>query len=435
MVLARRFLYPILFLGFFTVGVSCTNGEGVSRAPGTNEPSLPSPGDNREKSDCVPRDCEVGQCGVIDDGCGGQLDCGGCQYPEVCGAGELADRCEPCAWDSETVFDDPVEEAGQFTSLAFDESGSPWVTYYNFSSEAVVLASQQGGVWKNEELASPVRGSPLFGVLTGSAFHGGKHHAVAAHFIHSNESISLLHLGHDMPVGTLPSEPQTVEVKVDGTGVMHLFSNSFGKSIYGKWNQEFERWDTEANMGLGDKASVADWLVDDEGKLHVVFNSSEDFVTYYQVRTEGGWGEREPIAPEFNTLVHAGLALDSEGEPHLVHSIKASRALYYSHRGTDGWTREKISDDISNSLAGIETAVDKAGTIHVIHDGPFPFDTLAYVYRHVGGPWKQQLISEQGKAGAPRARLLRSPSGHLTVSYTQFTGRSVHLATQECTEE
>ena len=43
---------------------------------------------------CVPRTCaESGQCGVIPDGCGGTIDCGGCAAPASCGGGGTPNFC------------------------------------------------------------------------------------------------------------------------------------------------------------------------------------------------------------------------------------------------------------------------------------------------------------------------------------------------------
>jgi len=41
----------------------------------------------------VPATCQPGQCGILPNGCGGNLDCGGCTLPQTCGGGGQAGVC------------------------------------------------------------------------------------------------------------------------------------------------------------------------------------------------------------------------------------------------------------------------------------------------------------------------------------------------------
>lgn len=43
--------------------------------------------------ECVPAECADYNCGTMDDGCGGTLECGGCTPPETCGGGGLPNVC------------------------------------------------------------------------------------------------------------------------------------------------------------------------------------------------------------------------------------------------------------------------------------------------------------------------------------------------------
>jgi len=42
---------------------------------------------------CLPRSCGSNECGVVDDGCGETLDCGGCAAPDTCGGGGEDNVC------------------------------------------------------------------------------------------------------------------------------------------------------------------------------------------------------------------------------------------------------------------------------------------------------------------------------------------------------
>jgi len=45
---------------------------------------------------CAPATCGMNQCNMISDGCGGQLDCGGCATGEVCSANQCGPRPQHC---------------------------------------------------------------------------------------------------------------------------------------------------------------------------------------------------------------------------------------------------------------------------------------------------------------------------------------------------
>ncbi|MBI2394510.1 MAG: SUMF1/EgtB/PvdO family nonheme iron enzyme [Deltaproteobacteria bacterium] len=55
-------------------------------------------------AECRPRSCaDSGQCGLIPDGCGGTIDCGGCAAPATCGGGGTPNLCG-CAGGSCTTW-------------------------------------------------------------------------------------------------------------------------------------------------------------------------------------------------------------------------------------------------------------------------------------------------------------------------------------------
>ena len=46
---------------------------------------------------CIPVTCESTrtECGPVSNGCGGALDCGRCELPQLCGGGGVLGRCGP----------------------------------------------------------------------------------------------------------------------------------------------------------------------------------------------------------------------------------------------------------------------------------------------------------------------------------------------------
>jgi hypothetical protein len=62
-------------------------------------------------SGCTPTDCSPGggrYCGVVGDGCGGNIDCGGCPINETCGGSGVANVCGPSGEGGTSLPPPPV---------------------------------------------------------------------------------------------------------------------------------------------------------------------------------------------------------------------------------------------------------------------------------------------------------------------------------------
>ncbi len=77
----------------------------------------PDTGPDAEPDTCEPMSCEEAgvQCGEVDDGCGGTLDCGGCEGDATCG--EIAPNMCNCAPESDEEFCERHDKTcGRFTA-------------------------------------------------------------------------------------------------------------------------------------------------------------------------------------------------------------------------------------------------------------------------------------------------------------------------------
>jgi hypothetical protein len=124
-------------------------------------------------STCKPKTCaeQEGRCGSTDDGCGGTLDCGGCQLPQICGGDpSKPGRCG-CIGLCALV---PACTAGATTSLSgsvFDPAGLHPVpnalVYVPNDAKDPGLAPFPAGV-VCEVCGTTAAGRPLVSALTGS---------------------------------------------------------------------------------------------------------------------------------------------------------------------------------------------------------------------------------------------------------------------------
>lgn len=77
-----------LFLGVCVCWLGACDGE---LSEGANDGG----GSDARTGPCTPTTCaaEGKNCGIMPDGCGGELNCGGCEAPEFCGGGGSANLC------------------------------------------------------------------------------------------------------------------------------------------------------------------------------------------------------------------------------------------------------------------------------------------------------------------------------------------------------
>jgi len=89
-----------------TAGAGGTGGDGGAGGFGGSGGDGGSGGEGGSGGDaCVPLTCAAleAECGVVDDGCGDEIDCGGCEAPATCGGGGEANRCG-CTGESDEAL-------------------------------------------------------------------------------------------------------------------------------------------------------------------------------------------------------------------------------------------------------------------------------------------------------------------------------------------
>lgn len=119
---------------------------------------------------CVVAVCETGQCGDADDGCGGQLACGGCpNLGETCGGAGVANECGPPY---------PILHAEPGCFLDMVDTSSEWeisvgggVTYARM---AIEYDTVHGG-WRTDLYSRPVLNHGLFGFTRDVSFFPGRY--------------------------------------------------------------------------------------------------------------------------------------------------------------------------------------------------------------------------------------------------------------------
>ncbi|MFH2008322.1 MAG: hypothetical protein ABI333_17185 [bacterium] len=119
---------------------------------------------------CVPAVCQAGQCGALEDGCGGSLDCGGCaNLGETCGGAGVPNECGP-------PFPILHAEPGCFLDMV--DTSSEWeisvgggVTY---SRMAIEYDTVHGG-WRTDLYSREVLNHGLFGFTRDVSFFPGRY--------------------------------------------------------------------------------------------------------------------------------------------------------------------------------------------------------------------------------------------------------------------
>jgi len=322
--------------------------------------------------------------------------------------------------------------------LAYDGAGTPTAAFYNETEQSVEVSARVAGVWTPAVPGTeiPMGTVQSFGARVAVAFVGSERRVVSSVSPAPGGRAAVLDVSGDEPleIGTLAAEPREVALLVGEDGGLHLLALGFRDSLYGKWDDVAKAWTVETdNLGLGEEnIFITQWTVDRAGRIHVTYDRTDEFISYYRVREGGVWSEREALGDKHATLRTVGLTIADDGTAHAVYQKGVKLALLYAERRAEGWVEESLPGKVINSLGRVRLHVGPDGTVHVAHDGSPPSGSLAYFYKHSGGEWIGQYVGEPGVSEAPRHSWVVTPSGGLAATYAVFQDGSIHMAQQSC---
>lgn len=374
---------------------------------------VPADADDGGADSCVRTTCELAgaECGPLDDGCGGTLDCGGCPGPLRCGhAAPNRCGCTPGAWTVETVYADG--QAGLFSGLAVDAARGLHVSFSSVGSGlgagGVVYGRRDArGEWMFSRVEDGLCGFGCTGVRNAIAVDGaGLVHVLYHDELFENPEYGQSADGTTWRTGyvcpTCGAAGYHPALAVDGAGRLHAFhvdSAGSGTPHYatlppggglGDWTDQ--RLDTR---GGGYGGSIA---TDALGGVHAAWDDpGDDDVRYAYREPTGGTWSYESIVDPGDTGHDTAIAVEPSGIVHVLHYDLPAVNVRHSLRATDGnWTTTTV-DATRGSGQGNVLARGADGRLHAayFHNRSSGAD-LVYAVRGTDGSWTTETVPGTG---------------------------------------
>jgi PKD repeat protein len=277
------------------------------------------------------------------------------------------------SWEIETV--DDVGQVGYYTSLAFDPSGNPAISYLDYINRTVKFADYNGVNWESETVES----SWGAGLYTSLAFDSSGNPAISYY-----------------------------DEYWRNTSLKFAYYN--GAS-----------WETETVDNIGDVGKYASLAFDSSDNPAI---SYYDFNTSYDLKFahyNGANWEIETVDSRLNVGMGTSLCYDPSGYPAISYLDVTNKDLKFAHYNGIYWEIETV-----DSAAGLNTAggeytslcFDASGNPAISYnDGNNDYLKFAY---YNGANWEIETVDSAGAAGE-YASLCFDSSGNAGISYYDYT--------------
>lgn len=268
-------------------------------------------------------------------------------------------------WGTMTVAS--AGNTGQYTSLAFDGSGRPCISYLDVSTGNLKYAWKSGGTWQIE-------------TVTSSGWYGGT---------------SLAFDGSGNPCISYRC------------GELLQFARKSG----GTWQIE----DVDPTTGAGYQSSLA---FDGSGQPCISYYNGVYWDLNYAWKSGGTW-YTETVELE-STGEYSSLAFNSTGTPCISYYLTAIPSLVFAYRSNGTWERE-IADSGCNP--GYDTCLvfDGEGNPCISYANLTDSSgyNLKYAYRS-GGTWHSETVDSSGNVGQYNSLVLNR-TGIPCISYSDWS--------------
>jgi hypothetical protein len=272
------------------------------------------------------------------------------------------------SWQLEVVD----ANAGNFgdTDVQLDESGADHLSYWDYTTNTLKVASNATGVW--------------LGLLLDS---GGNVNALAL------DQAGAAHIAYS---------------------ISEIGSLNYASNVSGNW---LTQW--IAGVGNGTIYDT-DILVNDAGAVHLVYTlgNVQACVLYYMTNSGGNWVE-QIIARDTNCGV--SLAENSTGQLHVAYTTPFG--LWHGHRAAGAWVTEQVDEFDWIGGDRVSLAIDEADFLHIAYQDQN--EDLKYA-TDISGSWELVYIDSGGQVGYAPA-IAVDPLGTVSIAYEDRENGTVKL--------
>jgi hypothetical protein len=338
-------------------------------------------------------------------------------YAVVAVVGRVAQSNQACVntpttagWNIETVA------TGTDPALALDSSNIPHLSFRN--TGGVRLAVKSGLTWQQEVVDA---GAGNFGDTDVQLDDNGADHV--SYWDYATNTLKVASNATGPWVSRLLDSGGNVNaLALDKAGASHisysiqdLGSLNYASDVTGSW---LTQW--LAGFGVGTFYDT-DILVTDAGVVHLVYTvgSGQACVLYYMSNSGASWTE-QIIAQDSNCGV--ALAENSSGELHVAYTTPFG--LWHAHRTGGVWVTEQVDEFSWIGGERVALAIDEADFLHIAYRDQNA--DLKYA-TDISGSWALIYIDSGGQVGYAPA-IAVDPLGAVSIAYEDRDAGTVKLA-------
>lgn len=288
------------------------------------------------------------------------------------------------AWVSEVV--DNTVDVGYYASIAVDSNDHVHIAYYAYNERGVRYATNAGGSWTNESVASRI-------TITDGIYRADGHNGLSLDV----DSLNRPHIAYSTqtnPDGTYDGRQYKLNMTVKSGGIWYF--------------------DTVDSVTGGDIYLKKALVLDSTDHAHIAYQKSEQL--YYATDATGSWAN-VVVDPDPGNGWKTYIAEDGLG--HLgISYIPLTGNLKYATNASGTWANETVAASIGiPSLLGY----DPSGQPCIMaHQTSAPSGTIVLYSRNSGGTWDKTTPVGSSTTTSTNMFMMSDSRGKLHVTYVDY---------------
>lgn len=277
-------------------------------------------------------------------------------------------------WSVEVVDSSSNLTVGE-TSIAVDDSGKAYISYYDSNSLSLKFATNVGGSWVSQ---TAIGGSPLYNSLV-----------------------------------------------LDGNNRAHIFFYDpltrnivYANNVGGNWNSKV--------IDSGNASGDIDALMDANGKLHVMYftNNATSNAVIYANNIDGSWNKTTIDDVGMYSGPGVSIAMDSKGGLHAIYR-EASGIIYYSTNASGTWHHEMVEGPgFASSWCSIAIGPDDVVQLAYVGE----VDSMIRFVTLPEGIWMRQVVNATSVGTYGQMKL--DSFGRAFISFYDYTAADLDIASR-----